>query len=124
MRPALIVIAGALNEREASLIEDGLEVGKPRVQPERDARGIAADLQHPAGGHRDRRTPAVIRRVVIGNEHAQGVVPSAQIQDDQVASVRSLRAGEIAQKVGRGKSHRERGDTASDERPAGDFHTN
>jgi hypothetical protein len=52
VRPALVFVAGALDEGEPSLIEDLLEAGQPRVQPEGDLRRVGADLRDLAG--RDR----------------------------------------------------------------------
>src|SRR6185295_873992 len=51
MRAALILVPGALNERQAALVENLLHPGESRMQTEGDARRIGADLQHLARRH-------------------------------------------------------------------------
>src|SRR4029453_10230316 len=88
---------------------------------ERDARRIAADLEHLPGGNRQRRPAAGVERIVVRNQHAERVVAAAQVQHHQVAAA-PLRAHQIREELGRGKRHGERRDAAFDELPSGDFH--
>ena len=50
MRAARVLIAGALHDRQAALVEDASQAGETRVQAERLAARVAADLQHLPGG--------------------------------------------------------------------------
>src|ERR1700716_1858274 len=94
------------------------------MQSERTARRVGADLQHVGGRYGKRRPAAVIERVVVRDEHAQGIIAAAQVQHDAGARVAALRPGEIRQELGRGEGHRERRDAALDELSPGDLHTN
>ena len=124
VRAALVRVARALNEREASAIEDLPETGQPRMKPERHFRSVGADLNHVAGWHRQRRPAAVVEGIVIRNQRAQRVVAAPEIQDDEVAGARTLGLREIAQELGRGEGDGERRDAAADELSSGDLHTN
>ena len=122
MRPRLILVAGALNEREAPLIEDLLQPRQPRMQTERDAGRVAADLQHLSRRDRQRRPAAVVERIVVRNQHAERIVAAAQIQNDQIAAAGALRASQIGQKRRRRERDGERGNAALDELPSRDPH--
>ena len=123
MRAAGIFVADALNEREPSLVEDVLQSRELRMQTERLAAGVAADLQHRAGRNRQRRPPAVIERIGVRHEHAEAVVAPAQIQHDEIAAGRALRAREVGEKCGRSQADGESGHAVLHERASGD-HTN
>jgi hypothetical protein len=56
---------------------------------------IVPDLQHCSGRDRDRRTPAVIVGIGIGDEHAESVVAAGEVEHDQIAGRGALRAGEV-----------------------------
>jgi hypothetical protein len=85
------------------------------MEAEHPAAAVAADLQDLARGHRERRPPAVVEVVGIGNERAQRVVAAGEIQDDEVPSGRSLRARQVAEKRRRREPDRERGHAAAEE---------
>src|SRR5439155_5537087 len=104
----LVLVARSLNQGKAALIEDLLQARQPRVKPERNAGAVAADLQHLARRHGQRWPAAVVERIVVRDQHAEGVVAAAQIQDDEIADVRALRAREIGEELRRRKRHRER----------------
>ena len=87
------------------------------------ARGVAADLQHLAGGHRQRGTPALIERIAIRHEHAERVVAAAEIQDDEIPERRALRERDVAEKARRRKAEAERADAAAHEIASGESHT-
>src|SRR4051812_2203156 len=123
MRSALVRVAGALNECQPALIENLLETGEPRVQPERDVGRIGADLQHLPGGNGQRRATAAVERIVVGRQHAERVVAAAEIEHDEVAHVRALRTRQVREKLGRCERHGECGDAALDELASGDVHT-
>src|SRR6185295_214333 len=92
-----------------------------RMQAERNARRVGADLQHLPGRDRQRRTAARVERIVVRDHHAERVVAAAQVQHHEVAAA-PLRPHEIREELGRGKRHGERRDAAFDELPSGDFH--
>src|SRR4029453_17676058 len=95
MRPAGVRVAGTLDDREASLIEDRLKAGEPGMQAERLARRIRADLQNLRSRHGDPRTTAEVKRVRIRDHRIQRVVPTGEINDDEVARHRALRARDV-----------------------------
>jgi hypothetical protein len=53
MRARLVFVTGPLNEREPTAVEDFLEAGEARMQPERNPRRVGADLQHVGRRHGD-----------------------------------------------------------------------
>src|SRR5262249_51068600 len=115
MRAALILVAGALYEREPALIEDLLQAGEPRMESEGDVRRGGADLQHLPGWHSERRPPAVVVRIVVRNHRAERIVAAAQIQHHQIPPAAALRAREVRQEFRRRERDRERGDASLDE---------
>src|SRR5262245_54196852 len=115
MRAARVLIADPLNDREAALIEDVALPGEPRVQAERLAAAVAADLQHGRRRDAERGATAVIEGIGIGDQRAQPVVAAAQIEDDEVAARGALGASEIGEKRRRGESDGERRDAVLDE---------
>jgi hypothetical protein len=123
VRAALVLVAGPLDQGQLALVENLLQASEPRMESERHLRRIGPDLQHLPGGHGDRRTPRVVVRIVVRDQHAQRVVAAAHVEDDEVPRVHALRARQIAEKLRRREGHRERGDAAFDELPPGDFHT-
>jgi hypothetical protein len=60
--------------------------------------GVAADLQHLCGRHRDRRTPGRVERITVRNQHAERIVAAPQIHDDEVAKTGALGKRRIAEK--------------------------
>ena len=116
MRSAGVLIAGALNQRHASLVENRFQPREPRVQAERHAGRIGADLEHVAGGHRQRRPAAVIERVGVGNQHAERIIAAGEVQHDERAQRQALRFGHAAQNRRRRKTVGEGGDTALEKR--------
>ena len=115
MRTARVLVTGALNQRQPALVEDVAQAGQLRMQAERLAARIGADLQDGARGNRERRPLAVVRGVGVRHEHAEPVVPAGQIEDDEVAAARALRAREIREKRRRGEAERERRHAVFDE---------
>ena len=115
VRAALVGVAGALNHRQPARVKDRLEAGEPRVQAQRDARRVGADLQHVGGRNRNRRPPHGVVRIEVRNDRAQRVVAAAEIHHHEVARGRALRERDIANRLRRRKAERERGDAALDE---------
>jgi hypothetical protein len=115
VRAARVLVAGPLNQREPPFVEDRLQAGEARMQPELVAGRIAADLKHLTGGNRQRRTACGVVRIAIRHDHAQGVVAAAQIQDDEIPEGRTLRTGDVAEEPRRGKSEAECRDAAAHE---------
>src|SRR5689334_3723966 len=99
MRAALVRIAGPLYQRKAPVVKNLPESRQPRMQTERHVRFVGADLQHVGSRNGERRPAAVIKRIVVRNQHAQRVVPAAEIQDDQVARMSTLCSSEVAQEL-------------------------
>ena len=122
MRSAGVLVPDALDQRESTLIEDILQPSEFRMQTQRFAAGVAADLQDGPGGNPERRPPAVIERIGVGHQHAQAVVATAQIQHDQIAALIALRARQVREKRWRGKTDRERRHAAFDERASRKCH--
>ena len=122
VRATLILVAGPLHERKAAVVENLFQPGKARMQSQRHARRVGADLQHLTRGDGERRPPAVVERIVVGHEHTERIVSAAQVQDDEIACVRALRPREIAEKLRRRERHRERSHAAFDELSSRDFH--
>jgi hypothetical protein len=122
VRSARILISGPLDDRQPSGIEDLLEAGQSRMEAERVTAAIASDLQNVRRRHVQRRTPAVVEAVVVGHERAERVVPARQVQDDEVAARRSLRAREIAEKGRRREADGKGGDAAAHELASGYRH--
>src|SRR5262245_42088987 len=85
------------------------------MQPQRTAGGIAANLQHLTCRNRDRWTPAVVGRVLIGNQRVQRVVAASEIDDHEATGGQSLRLRDCAQKSGSGKAERDRRNAVTNE---------
>ena len=115
VRAARILVAGALHDREASLVEDVRQAAEPRVKPERPPRSIGAHLQHLAGRNRDGGTPAVVALVLVGNQRVERVVAAAEIHDHQSPRRQALRLRDGAQERRRGEAERDRGHAVADE---------
>src|SRR5579872_4760612 len=122
--PARVRIARALDEREITLFEDLFEAAQPGVQPERHPRRVTPDWQHLAGWNPDRGPPTPVKRIVVGNQHAERIVAAAQIKDDEVSGLRSLRACQVAQELRRCERDRKCRGATLDELTSGDLHTN
>src|SRR5437762_1083999 len=115
MRTARVLVTGALNQRQPALVEDIAQAGQLRMQTERLAARIRADLENRACWNRECRPLAVVRRVGVRHQHAEPIVPAGQIEDDEVAAARALRAREIREKRRRGEAERERRHAVLDE---------
>ncbi len=85
------------------------------MEAELVACGVAADLQHLAGGYCQRGTPALIERIAIRHEHAERVVAAAEIEHDEIPERRALRERDIGEKARRRETQGERADAAADE---------
>src|SRR5690242_14560296 len=103
MRSARVLIAGALNDGEAPLIEDGLQTGEPRVKAERPAGRIGSYLQDVRRGHGDRRTTAVVEGVLVRDHSAERVVAAREVDDNEIARDRALRPRDVYQERRRGE---------------------
>jgi hypothetical protein len=122
VRTARVLVASALHEGEAALVEDRPQPCQPRMQPQRLPRRITSDLQHLPRRHRDVRASAVVEGVLVGHDRVQRVVAAIQVDDDQAARSGALRARDIRQERRRREADGECRDTVADERPAGNLH--
>ena len=104
MRAARIQVPGALDDRQPAFVENVPEAAKPGMQPEGAAARVGPDLQHRACRDGDRRSPAVIERIQIGHDGVQRVVAAAQVEHDQAARPRALRARDVREKRRRGEA--------------------
>jgi hypothetical protein len=118
MRSAGVLVTRALHDREAAVVEDVAQAGQPRVEAKRTSAAVGAYLQHLPRRDRDRRTTAVVERVLVRHERAQRVVSAIQVDDHEAARARPLRTREVAKKRGRCETDGERRNTAADEFPA------
>jgi hypothetical protein len=92
------------------------------MKTEGNTRTIGPNLQHIGCGNRDRRPTTAIVRVVIRDEHAERIVATAQIEDDEVLPSTALRSREIREKRRRCEADRERRHAAAHEFASGDGH--
>ena len=92
------------------------------METERNAGTIAPNLQDIGRRNGDRRPAAAILRIVIRNQHAERVIPPAQIKDDEVLPRAALRSREVRQKRRRRKADRERCHAAAYELASRDGH--
>ena len=82
----------------------------------------ATNLQHAAGRHGERGAPTVVRRVGVGHQRAQRVVPTTEIQHDQTPARRALRLGEFAEECRRREPDGERRNAATHELSTCELH--
>ena len=115
VRAAQVRIAGALDHGHAALVEDVAQADQVRVQAERVAGAVAADLQHRSRRDGDRRPARVVEGVAVGHDGVQRVVAAAEVEHHQVARGGTLGVGDVGQERRRGEAPGERGDAALDE---------
>ena len=115
MRAARVLVAGALDDRQAALVEDLVQAGQLRVQAQRLPARSLPTCRTFAGRNRERRPTAVVEGVGVRHEQAQAVVPAREVEHDEVAARRALRPREIGEKLRRGEADRERRNAALEE---------
>ena len=98
MRAAGIQIAGALHHGKATLVEYVAQPREPRVQTKRLSAAVAANLEYLTGRNRERRSAAVVERILVRNNRAQGVVAAIEVHDDKISTPHALRERNVAQK--------------------------
>src|SRR5687768_5362173 len=123
MRSAGVLVAGALNQRKPSFVEDRPQSSETRMKAKLVPGRVAAYLQHLSCGHGQRGPPALIERITIRHEHAERVVASPQIEDDQVSRGGALRPRVVAEKLQRGKAEAAGADAPSEKIASGELHT-
>ena len=116
VRPARVLVAGALHDRQTAGVEDALEPGQARVEAQLRTPSIPPDLQHRSSGYRNGRATRVIVLIAVRDDGTERVVPAAQVDDDKVPRRHALGKRDVAQHLRRREPERECGDTAPDER--------
>src|SRR6185312_15083871 len=92
------------------------------MQTERDAGAVGSDLQHVRSRDADRGTSIAVLRIVVWNQHAERVVPTAQVQHDEISARAALRACQIREEGRRREADGECRDAAAHELASGDGH--
>src|SRR5687767_5036784 len=104
MGSARVLVAGALDQREPSFVEDRPQPSEARMKAKLVPCRIAAYLHRLSRWYGQRGPPALIERIAIRRQHAERIVAATQVQDDEVPGGRALRQRDVAQKSRCGKA--------------------